>query len=87
MRVQIFDNGNIHDKRSIRIEVDNSFISFYFDTNDYEFYWISSQDWINHSKHLESNVPQIWRNHMKRKSWYTPAMEEFIDKCLSIKTN
>ena len=35
MRVQIFDNGNIHDKRSIRIEVDNSFISFYFDTNDY----------------------------------------------------
>ena len=83
MRVQIFQNGNEYDTRMIRVEVNSAHITFYFDQDEDDFYWIVSEDWKVHSQG-DLDAPQNWRNHMKRKMWFTNKMEEFIDKCLNI---
>lgn len=55
--------------RSIEVVIDTH-ISFQFpNEGGREFYWVDKDDWDDH-----------WRVHMVQKTWYSPAMAEFIDK-------
>ena len=86
MRVAFFDNGNLEDSRMVRVEVDSRNITFYFNEDKDDFYWIVSQDWITHS-HGDIDFPKNWVYHMREKRWFTEKMKEFIDKCLKVTPN
>jgi hypothetical protein len=52
----------------------NEYISFQFpQESNREFYWIDKKDW-----------DENFELHMKQKSWYSPAMTEFINKSLLV---
>lgn len=63
-----------HDKRTAFITIDD-YISFSF-KDAQEFYWLEKEQWANADRNDESD----FYHHLKRKSWFTPEMEQFLDK-------
>jgi len=90
-----FFNGHPQDKRTISIEVDKDFISFYFDDVLRWHNQISRQNKELGYEEEELEPPQTmywiptdewikdnghWSNHMKRKAWFTKEMNQYINQ-------